>query len=218
MSVPPEQLSVLPRSAQLASFVSRNCGLLRRLCAKVCPRETRETRAPSRNSLEISRGERPWREAQHFPARHRDQLWVIIIIDLSQSTHKMKAHFILYVTDQQRSTAFYSFVLGEAPVLNVPGMTEFRLEDSAVLGLMPETGIVDLLGATIVHPSSAHGAPRSELYLVVENAAAFHARAIAAGGRELSCLSLRDWGHFVAYSVDPDGHVLAFASLANPAA
>lgn len=130
----------------------------------------------------------------------------------------MKAHFILYVSDQQRSTAFYSCVLGEAPTLNVPGMTEFSLEDSAVLGLMPEDGITRLLGAAINHPSTAHGAPRSELYLLVEDAAAFHARALASGARELSPLALRDWGHFVAYSLDPDGHVLAFASLADAAA
>lgn len=128
----------------------------------------------------------------------------------------MKAHFILYVSDQERSTAFYSSVLGEAPRLNVYGMTEFNLSDSAVLGLMPEAGIVSLLGDSIIHPSLAHGAPRSELYLVVENAAACHARAIASGAREVSPLSLRDWGHSAAYSLDPDGHVLAFASLPDP--
>ena len=127
----------------------------------------------------------------------------------------MKTHFILYVSDQKRSTSFYSSVLGEAPSLNVPGMTEFRLSDSAVLGLMPEAGIVSLLGDAIIPPSSALGAPRSELYLVVEDAAEFHARAIASGAREVSPLSLRDWGHSVAYSLDPDGHVLAFASSAG---
>lgn len=124
----------------------------------------------------------------------------------------MKAHFILYVSDQERSTAFCSLVLGEDPTLNVPGMTEFKLSDSSVLGLMPESGIVRLLGEAIVHPSLAHGVPRSELYLVVENAAAFHTRALASGAREVSPLGLRDWGHAVAYSLDPDGHVLAFAS------
>ena len=81
---------------------------------------------------------------------------------------------------------------------------------------MPEDGIVNLLGPAINHPSSAHAAPRSELYLVVENAAKLHARAIAAGARELSPLSFRDWGHSVAYCLDPDGHVLALASLADP--
>jgi len=129
----------------------------------------------------------------------------------------MKAHFILYVADQERSTAFYSAVLDQAPTLNVPGMTELVLEDSAVLGLMPEDGITRLLGAAIDHPSSARGVPRAELYLVVENPAAFYARAIATGARELSPLSLRDWGSRVAYCLDPDGHVLAFASPANPA-
>ena len=38
------------------------------------------------------------------------------------------------------------------------------------------------------------------------------ARAIEFGAREVSPLALRDWGHSVAYSLDPDGHVLAFAS------
>jgi len=127
----------------------------------------------------------------------------------------MKVHFILYVSDQERSTAFYSDVLGEAPSLNVPGMTEFRLKDSTVLGLMPETGIVNLLGPAILNPALARGVPRSEVYLVVDNPAAFYARAIAAGARELSELALRDWGHQAAYCLDLDGHVLAFASSAG---
>lgn len=129
----------------------------------------------------------------------------------------MKAHFILYVADQQRSTAFYSLVLGDTPTLDVPGMTEFSLGPMTVLGLMPEAGIVRLLGEAITNPSLARGIPRSELYLVVEDATALHARAIAAGARELSPLTLRDWGHSVAYSLDLDGHVLAFASAADAA-
>lgn len=129
----------------------------------------------------------------------------------------MKVHFILYVSDQERSTAFYSDVLGEVPSLNVPGMTEFRLKDSTVLGLMPETGIVNLLGSAILNPAKARGAPRSEVYLVVENPAAFYARATAAGARGLSPLALRDWGHHAAYCLDPDGHVLAFATPAGAA-
>ena len=124
----------------------------------------------------------------------------------------MKVHFILYVADQSRSAAFYSSVLDQAATLDVPGMTEFSLGDLMVLGLMPENGIARLLGAAITHPSLARGIPRSELYLVVEDAAAVHARAIVAGAHELSPLELRDWGHSVAYSLDPDGHVLAIAS------
>ena len=129
----------------------------------------------------------------------------------------MKVHFILYVSDQVRSTAFYSQVLAEVPTLNVPGMTEFRLADSTILGLMPEAGIIHLLGPAILNPALARGIPRSEVYLVVENAKASYARAIEAGARELSPLALRDWGHHAAYCLDPDGHVLVFATPADAA-
>ncbi len=122
-----------------------------------------------------------------------------------------RVHLILYVRDQARSEAFYAAVLGRPPVLSVPGMSEFALAGGAVLGLMPERGIVRLLGAAIVDPALGAGAPRAELYLVDEEARAMHARALAAGARELSAWSRRDWGNEVAYVADPDGHVLAFA-------
>ncbi|MCR9247483.1 MAG: glyoxalase [bacterium] len=128
------------------------------------------------------------------------------------------AHFILYVADQQRSTAFYSAVLAASPRLNVPGMTEFELPGGAVLGLMPEQGIRRLLGARLPDPASARGVPRAELYLVVANAAACHARALTAGAVELSPIQKRDWGHDVGYSLDLDGHVLAIASADGPGA
>ena len=125
----------------------------------------------------------------------------------------MIAHFILFVAAQEKSTTLYSSVLGEAPILNVPGMTEFRLGQGAILGPMPEDGIARLRGASIDHPSSAWNAPRSELYLMVDDAGAFHSRAIASGARELSPLTLRNWGHMVASSLDPDGNLLAFANV-----
>jgi uncharacterized protein len=126
------------------------------------------------------------------------------------------AHFILYVRDQARSTAFYRAVLGFEPTLNVPGMTEFALSGGAVLGLMPEAGIERLLGPALRSPTLAGGAPRAEIYLVVDDVEAHHGRALANGGRELSGPLDRDWGHFVAYSADPDGHVLAFARAITP--
>lgn len=90
-------------------------------------------------------------------------------------------------------------------------MTEFQLGDSSVLGLMPETGIKRLLGDSLPDPTAAHGIPRAELYLYVENPAASHDRALAAGARELSALAPRNWGDEAAYCLDADGHVLAFA-------
>jgi len=125
----------------------------------------------------------------------------------------MKCHLILLVEDQQTSARFYASVLDRPPELDVPGMTEFCIGIDVVLGLMPTKGIKRLLGPTLPDPSGAAGIPRCELYLRSAEAAKYHARALATGARELSPMRLRDWGDFVAYSLDPDGHVLAFAEL-----
>ena len=122
------------------------------------------------------------------------------------------AHFILYVEDQRRSAAFYERVLEQKPRLDVPGMTELVLPGGAILGLMPEASIQRLLGPALPTAESGARPARAELYLVVPDAAAAHARALAAGAKELSPLSARDWGHVAGYSLDPDGHVLAFAT------
>lgn len=106
---------------------------------------------------------------------------------------------------------FYRAVLGSEPVLDVPGITEFQLTDTSKLGVMPEAGIKRLLGEALPDPAAAEGNPRAEIYLLVDDPAAYHARVIANGGREISALARRNWGQDVAYSLDPDGHVLAFA-------
>lgn len=124
-----------------------------------------------------------------------------------------ESYFILYVADQEQSTAFYSAVLGHSPRLHVPGMSEFGLPGGGVLGLMPEQGIRRLLGPALPDPSPGRGIPRCELYLMVSEPAAWHARSLAAGAKELSPLQPRNWGHLAAYSLDRDGHVLAFATV-----
>ncbi len=127
----------------------------------------------------------------------------------------MKANIILYVTDQKASTSFYEKVLMISPALNVPGMTEFILNEETVLGLMPSAGIKRLLGDKIPDPDKASGIPRAEIYLHVTDPGSFHSRALENGARELGPLLPRDWGDTVAYSLDPDGHVLAFAKEAR---
>jgi len=118
------------------------------------------------------------------------------------------AQFIVYVQDQAASAAFYAQVLGIAPRLDVPGMTEFDLGAGALLGLMPLAGITRLLDVPV------RSAPyRAEIYLLVDDPAAYHKRALQAGARELSPLAARDWGHMAAYSLDPDGYVIVFASV-----
>lgn len=122
----------------------------------------------------------------------------------------MNMNLILYVRDQALSRDFYAAALGLAPRLDVPGMTEFEIRPGCVLGLMPEAGIKRLL-PSLPDPAGAGGAPRAEVYLTVPDPAACHARALAAGARELSPLEPRGWGDEAAYSLDRDGHVLVFA-------
>jgi catechol 2,3-dioxygenase-like lactoylglutathione lyase family enzyme len=122
----------------------------------------------------------------------------------------MKAHLILFVGDQERSRSFYASVLDVKPSLHVPGMTEFELNGGCVLGLMPESGIKRLLGEKLPDPGCS-GTPRAELYLRVDRPEEYHRRALVQGAKELSGLEPRDWGDLAAYSLEPDGHVLAFA-------
>lgn len=121
----------------------------------------------------------------------------------------MKTHFILYVADQTASTAFYSVVLALEPQLNVPGMTEFGLGKDTILGVMPLTSASRLLGQELRSTNE----PRAEIYLMVDEPTDFHARALAAGAKEISPFLARDWGHSAAYSIDNDGNVIAFACL-----
>ena len=123
----------------------------------------------------------------------------------------MLTHFILYVKDQGASTRFYERVLDQEPTLNVPGMTEFSLSETSVLGLMPESGIKQLLGEPLPDPSNARGIPRAEIYLVVNDASRYLGRALQNGATLLSELTLRNWGQKVGYCLDLDSHVLAFA-------
>lgn len=118
---------------------------------------------------------------------------------------------ILYVRNQQQSSHFYTALLNKIPVLDVPGMTEFRLTPECILGLMPETGIVKILGDKVPEPASGSGIPRCELYLFYEQPAELLERAVQLGATLVSPALPRDWGHTVAYCTDPDGHILAFA-------
>ena len=120
-----------------------------------------------------------------------------------------QAYFILYVTDQNRSAAFYRAVLDLDPILDVPGITEFELRSGCILAVMPVPSAKKLLGIEAL--PLRENAPREELYLVVDDPDACHQRALDQGSTELSPMEPRDWGHRAAYSMDAEGHVLAFA-------
>lgn len=121
---------------------------------------------------------------------------------------------ILFVEDQRAALQFYQQLLEAQPELDVPGMTEFRLPDGGLLGLMPESGIRRLLPP--LPDDSAHLGPRAELYLQVDQPRVWLERALAAGARLLAQPEPRDWGDTVAYCMDPWGYLLAFASVTPP--
>jgi uncharacterized glyoxalase superfamily protein PhnB len=127
----------------------------------------------------------------------------------------MKTMIIFYVSDQRKSRDFYAHVLGNEPILDVPGMTEFPLGENFSLGLMPEKGIKNLLGEKFPDPAKANGIPRAELYLIIDNPSLCHERALKAGAIEIKSLGQMPWGDLAAYSLDPDGHALAFAKSSN---
>lgn len=125
---------------------------------------------------------------------------------------KQQQMFILYVADQQRSRNFYQQVLGQKPILDVPGMTEFTIPGTnMLLGLMPESGIAKILDGKTVHPEKGNGIPRCELYLVSDDPDKKFKDSIKAGAREISKSEIRSWGAYVAYVMDLDGNIIAFA-------
>lgn len=117
--------------------------------------------------------------------------------------------FIIYVSRQDQSKNFYKILLDKEPSLDVPGMTEFLLEENCKLGLMPNDGIAKILGEKTPHPSKGTGIPRCELYLCFENAGEVFQRAILAGAKVVSPMEERNWGDTAGYLSDSDGHIIA---------
>jgi predicted enzyme related to lactoylglutathione lyase len=118
---------------------------------------------------------------------------------------------ILYVANQEKSKQFYSTLFGLSPITDVQGMTEFKLSDNLILGLMPNNNIAKIISPTLPHPNLGNGIPRCELYLHVEQPARHMAKAQELGGKLISNIQQRNWGAYVGYVSDLDGHVLAFA-------
>lgn len=125
----------------------------------------------------------------------------------------MKSITILYVSDQERSKKFYQALLGIEPTLHVPGMTEFQLSDSHLIGLMPNANIDKILEGTMPSAAAACGIPRCEIYLMVDDVEERFFKAVNAGAKPLSAVAKRNWGHIAAYTADPDGHIIAFAKI-----
>lgn len=118
---------------------------------------------------------------------------------------------ILYVENQELSTAFYQKIFSIKPDLNVPGMTEFNLAPNFKLGLMPNKGIAKILVPKMPHPDLGNGIPRCELYFRVNDLEFEFDNAVKSGAQLISPVEDRNWGEKVCYFSDLDGHIIAFA-------
>jgi len=125
---------------------------------------------------------------------------------------EMEVEIILFVSDLTKSKAFYQELLSQKPILDVPGMTEFKLGNFGKLGLMASNGIARILGDKIPHPDSGKGIPRCELYFRIDNLEHEFEAALNSGATLISPIQDRDWGDKAGYMADPDGNIIAFAT------
>jgi len=125
----------------------------------------------------------------------------------------MKTYFIIYVEDFYKSKIFYELLFNIKPIIDEPGMVEFRLPDNSTFGIMPNTSLEKLFGSDFKIEKHRKSLPKTELYFLVDDAISFHNKAIQLGSTEIRAFSEMDWGHKVAYSLNHDGHILAFAEI-----
>lgn len=126
----------------------------------------------------------------------------------------MQSMTLLYVANQARSREFYSALFTLTPVLDVESISEFIINDTMKIGILDERWIGELIGDSMPKPASGSGIPRVELYLFVENPTEMYDKAISLGATAVSPVSMRNWGQYVGYVADLDGHILAFAKQA----
>jgi len=123
----------------------------------------------------------------------------------------MKTYFIIYVEDFAKTKIFYELLFNIKPVIDDPGMCEYQLSDGSTLGIMPNSSLEKLFGKIFEKQKNRKSLPHTEFYFIVEDALQFHNRAIQLGASEIRAFEKMDWGHKVAYSINHDGHILAFA-------
>lgn len=117
---------------------------------------------------------------------------------------------ILAVEDLARSSRFYTQAFGWPLVVDAPVYVELAAPGGMRLGLYERNGFGRNTGRLPVRVPSGGLSP-TELYFHVDDMAQALDGLRHAGARELSPLSLRDWGDEAAYFADPDGNVVVVA-------
>ncbi len=128
----------------------------------------------------------------------------------------MKTHFIIYVEDLSKTKLFYELLFNITPIIDEPGMCEYELPDGSLLGIMPNTSMEKLFGKSFEKQKNRKALPKTEFYFHVDDALSLHKRALQLGALEIREYAEMDWGDNVAYSINHDGHILAFADKTKP--
>jgi predicted lactoylglutathione lyase len=117
----------------------------------------------------------------------------------------------LGVTDLERSTAFYAALGWQRSPVSVEGTVAFMQGSTIVLSLYGRDDLAADAGVSM--PVTDHAAPISLAVNVPSEAAvdAALATAASAGGRVVRSGYHTDWGGYVGYAADPDGHLWEFA-------
>jgi lactoylglutathione lyase len=115
-------------------------------------------------------------------------------------------YVILFVTDLERSVAFYRDVVGLPFRLQGDGYVEFATK-GAKFGLYDRNRLEELTGEGAQTP----GSPGGEVVFLVEDVDAEAERLRAAGATILKGPVDRPWGHRTVHVEDPDGFVVELA-------
>lgn len=126
-----------------------------------------------------------------------------------------KTYFIIYVDNFDKTKMFYEILFDIKPIIDEPRMCEFELPNGLTLGIMPNSSFEKLFGGDYIFNDKKKSTPKFELYFQVNNPETFHKKAKQLGALELRKIEKMDWGDKAAYSINHDGHILAFAEKAN---
>ena len=116
-------------------------------------------------------------------------------------------YVILFVSDLERSLAFYRDVIGLPFKLEGDGYVEFATQGTR-FGLYDRNRLDELTG----HDGEAPGRPGGEVVFLVEDVDAEAERLRAAGVTVLRGPLDRPWGHRTLHLEDPDGFVVELAT------
>jgi len=122
---------------------------------------------------------------------------------------------ILYVRDLARAARFYDAAFCWPKSVNVPVYVEYRVNDGARLGLMPQGHTRHFLGEELGTRRPTDDCPRAEVYLRVKDLDGAIARLDALGAVCTSPRAAKSWGDEAAYYLDHDGYVLAVARIGS---